>query len=136
MIKSRSETKWSCVVSNILLLAICKVDHLFIVYFFPIENLNLGSWHIVDHFFSIHFQIENLNLCLRLLAGLGVNVEGIHAKDLREGNLKAILGLFFALSRYKQEQKALAQQQQQNQQQHQQQQQQQPQQQAQPQRTG
>lgn len=32
-------------------------------------------------------------------------MDGITAKDVREGNLKTILGLFFALSKYKQQQK-------------------------------
>ena len=35
--------------------------------------------------------------------------------DIKDGNLKAILGLFFSLSRYKQQQKAAQQQQQQQQ---------------------
>ena len=34
--------------------------------------------------------------------------------DIKDGNLKAILGLFFSLSRYKQQQKAASQQQQHN----------------------
>lgn len=38
-----------------------------------------------------------------------MQLEGICAKDVRDGNLKAILGLFFALSRHKQQQKQLSQ---------------------------
>ncbi|XP_070542074.1 neuron navigator 2-like isoform X3 [Ptychodera flava] len=50
--------------------------------------------------------LENLDSCLGCLAAKGINIQGLHARDLREGNLKAILGLFFALSRYKQQQKS------------------------------
>ncbi|XP_013405950.1 neuron navigator 2 isoform X3 [Lingula anatina] len=60
-------------------------------------------------------MIENLNTCLTFLAHLGVNVEGLSAKDIKDGNLKAILGLFFSLSRFKQQQKQQQQQQQQQQ---------------------
>ncbi|KAK6631850.1 hypothetical protein RUM43_013916 [Polyplax serrata] len=49
--------------------------------------------------------IENIKNCLVFLASIGVNLDGITAKDVREGNLKAILGLFFSLSRHKQKQK-------------------------------
>ena len=34
-----------------------------------------------------------------------MNLEGITARDIRDGHLKAILSLFFQLSRYKQQQK-------------------------------
>ncbi|CAL1533636.1 unnamed protein product, partial [Lymnaea stagnalis] len=74
-------------------------------------------------------MVENINTSLTFLAGLGVSVDGVSAKDIKDGNLKSILGLFFSLSRYKQQQKTLQQQKQQQQrqqqQQHQQQQQQQ-----------
>ncbi|XP_076079389.1 uncharacterized protein LOC143049654 isoform X9 [Mytilus galloprovincialis] len=50
-------------------------------------------------------MVENINTCLTFLANLGVSVEGLSAKDIKDGNLKAILGLFFSLSRYKQQQK-------------------------------
>ncbi|KAK6169208.1 hypothetical protein SNE40_020304, partial [Patella caerulea] len=50
-------------------------------------------------------MVDNINACLNFLSGLGVSVDGISAKDIKEGNLKAILGLFFSLSRYKQQQK-------------------------------
>lgn len=43
--------------------------------------------------------------CLSLLERIGVTLDGITAKDVREGNLKTTLGLFFALSKYKQQQK-------------------------------
>ncbi|XP_069128719.1 neuron navigator 2-like isoform X7 [Argopecten irradians] len=55
-------------------------------------------------------MVENINTCLTFLATLGVNVEGLSAKDIKEGNLKSILGLFFSLSRFKQQQKSLHQQ--------------------------
>ncbi|KAF7478496.1 hypothetical protein GHT09_010433 [Marmota monax] len=49
-------------------------------------------------------QIENVDVCLSFLAARGVNVQGLSAEEIRNGNLKAILGLFFSLSRYKQQQ--------------------------------
>ncbi|XP_064600573.1 neuron navigator 2-like isoform X4 [Liolophura sinensis] len=51
-------------------------------------------------------MVENINNCLTFLGNLGVNVEGLSAKDIKDGNLKAILGLFFSLSRFKQQQKS------------------------------
>ena len=48
----------------------------------------------------------NIQACLRFLGHIGVSaVSDIHARDIREGNLKAILSLFFQLSRFKQQQK-------------------------------
>ncbi|XP_050534791.1 protein sickie isoform X2 [Daktulosphaira vitifoliae] len=53
-----------------------------------------------------HLQmLGNIKSCLDLLETLGVVLDGITAHDVKEGNLKAILGLFFALSKYKQKQK-------------------------------
>ncbi|VVC29274.1 Hypothetical protein CINCED_3A005783 [Cinara cedri] len=53
-----------------------------------------------------HLQmLGNIKSCLDLLETLGVPLDGITAHDVKEGNLKAILGLFFALSKYKQKQK-------------------------------
>uniref|UniRef100_A0A8D2Q6Y2 Neuron navigator 3 n=1 Tax=Varanus komodoensis TaxID=61221 RepID=A0A8D2Q6Y2_VARKO len=49
-------------------------------------------------------MIENVDACLSFLAARGVNVQGLSAEEIRNGNLKAILGLFFSLSRYKQQQ--------------------------------
>ncbi|XP_052609270.1 neuron navigator 3 isoform X7 [Peromyscus californicus insignis] len=49
-------------------------------------------------------MIENVEVCLSFLAARGVNVQGLSAEEIRNGNLKAILGLFFSLSRYKQQQ--------------------------------
>ncbi|RUS81052.1 hypothetical protein EGW08_011192 [Elysia chlorotica] len=59
--------------------------------------------------------VENINTSLTFLAALGVSVDGVSAKDIKDGNLKSILGLFFSLSRYKQQQKTLLQQQKQQQ---------------------
>ena len=57
-----------------------------------------------------HIQmVDNIQHSLNFLAKKGVNISDIQAKDIRDGNLKAILGLFFQLSRYKQQQKMLAQ---------------------------
>lgn len=52
-------------------------------------------------------QVENIVNCLSLLERIGVTLDGITAKDVRDGNLKTILGLFFSLSKYKQQQKQL-----------------------------
>ncbi|AWP01174.1 putative neuron navigator 2 [Scophthalmus maximus] len=49
-------------------------------------------------------MIENIDACLSFLAAKGVNIQGLSAEEIRNGNLKAILGLFFSLSRYKQAQ--------------------------------
>uniref|UniRef100_A0A671LEI0 Neuron navigator 2-like n=1 Tax=Sinocyclocheilus anshuiensis TaxID=1608454 RepID=A0A671LEI0_9TELE len=49
-------------------------------------------------------MIENIGVCLSFLAAKGVNIQGLSAEEIRNGNLKAILGLFFSLSRYKQQQ--------------------------------
>ena len=60
---------------------------------------------------SLVFQMEhNIQTCLNFLLAKGVAVQDVHAKEIREGNLKSILGLFFQLSRYKQQQKMLQQQ--------------------------
>uniref|UniRef100_A0A3Q3GW46 Neuron navigator 3 n=1 Tax=Kryptolebias marmoratus TaxID=37003 RepID=A0A3Q3GW46_KRYMA len=53
-------------------------------------------------------MIENIDACLSFLAAKGVNIQGLSA-EIRNGNLKAILGLFFSLSRYKQQQQQQAQ---------------------------
>ncbi|KAM6980909.1 neuron navigator 2 isoform 2-T2 [Aplochiton taeniatus] len=49
-------------------------------------------------------MLENIDACLSFLAAKGVNIQGLSAEEIRNGNLKAILGLFFSLSRYKQQQ--------------------------------
>ncbi|XP_074257328.1 neuron navigator 2 isoform X3 [Saimiri boliviensis] len=49
-------------------------------------------------------MIENIDACLNFLAAKGINIQGLSAEEIRNGNLKAILGLFFSLSRYKQQQ--------------------------------
>lgn len=54
-------------------------------------------------------MLDNIQHCLKFLNAKGVNVSDVKAKDVWEGNLKAILGLFFQLSRFKQQQKMLAQ---------------------------
>uniref|UniRef100_A0A4W5NQL4 Neuron navigator 2 n=1 Tax=Hucho hucho TaxID=62062 RepID=A0A4W5NQL4_9TELE len=55
--------------------------------------------------------IENINTCLGFLAAKGVNIQGLCAEEIRNGNLKTILGLFFSLSRYKQQQQKVLKQQ-------------------------
>uniref|UniRef100_A0A4W3JBI9 Neuron navigator 3 n=1 Tax=Callorhinchus milii TaxID=7868 RepID=A0A4W3JBI9_CALMI len=66
-------------------------------------------------------MIENIDACLSFLAAKGVNIQGLSSEEIRNGNLKAILGLFFSLSRYKQQQQQTQKQHQQQQQQQQQQ---------------
>ncbi|XP_062417844.1 neuron navigator 2 isoform X3 [Pungitius pungitius] len=62
-------------------------------------------------------MIENIDACLSFLAAKGVNIQGLSSEEIRNGNLKAILGLFFSLSRYKQQQQQQHQQHQHHQQQ-------------------
>lgn len=50
-------------------------------------------------------QVGNIRASLACLSALGVSVDGVQARDVREGSLKAVLSLLFALSRYKQQQK-------------------------------
>ncbi|XP_073687467.1 neuron navigator 2 [Garra rufa] len=52
-------------------------------------------------------MIENIDACLGFLAAKGVNIKGLCAEEIRSGNLKAILGLFFTLSRFRQQQQTL-----------------------------
>uniref|UniRef100_A0A672LP98 Neuron navigator 3 n=1 Tax=Sinocyclocheilus grahami TaxID=75366 RepID=A0A672LP98_SINGR len=49
-------------------------------------------------------SIENVEACLIFLGARGVSVQGLSAEEVCNGNLKSILGLFFILSRYKQQQ--------------------------------
>ncbi|EHB07589.1 Neuron navigator 2 [Heterocephalus glaber] len=49
-------------------------------------------------------MIENIDACLNFLAAKGINIQALSAEEISNGNLKAILGLFFSLSRYKQQQ--------------------------------
>ncbi|XP_036834618.1 neuron navigator 2 isoform X3 [Oncorhynchus mykiss] len=56
-------------------------------------------------------MIENINTCLGFLAAKGVNIQGLSAEEILHGNLKTILGLFFSLSRYKQQQQKVLKQQ-------------------------
>ncbi|CAG9856593.1 unnamed protein product [Phyllotreta striolata] len=52
-------------------------------------------------------MLENINVCLSFLRSQHVaGVESVSAQELRDGKLKAILALFFALSRHKQAAKA------------------------------
>ena len=44
--------------------------------------------------------MENINASLVFLSTLGIGMDGFTAKDVKDGNLKAVLSLFFALSRY------------------------------------
>lgn len=63
------------------------------------------------------FQLDNINSCLNVLRAQHVaGVENVSGQDLRDGRLKAILALFFALSRHKQAAKQRVQAQQQQQQ--------------------
>lgn len=51
----------------------------------------------------IRFQYDNVNSCLNVLRSSNVGgLEAITTNDICTGRLKALLELFFALSRYKQ----------------------------------
>jgi len=50
-------------------------------------------------------MVTNIQACLNFLLAKGVAVEEIRPDEIHDGNMKAILGLFFQLSRYKQQQK-------------------------------
>eukprot|EP00090_Calanus_glacialis_P010676 TRINITY_DN19122_c0_g1_i1.p1 TRINITY_DN19122_c0_g1~~TRINITY_DN19122_c0_g1_i1.p1 ORF type:complete len:1943 (-),score=331.98 TRINITY_DN19122_c0_g1_i1:185-6013(-) len=52
-------------------------------------------------------MVTNIQACLNFLLAKGVAVEEIRPDEIHDGNMKAILGLFFQLSRYKQLQKQL-----------------------------
>lgn len=68
-----------------------------------------GKKHVLQYrTYFILFQVENIKACLNHVERLGVTLDGISSKDIRDGNLKSILGLFFALSKHKQQQKQLA----------------------------
>ncbi len=49
--------------------------------------------------------MDNIQACLVFLTNLGVSLDGINSRDVRDGHLKSILSLFFQLSRFKQQQK-------------------------------
>ncbi|KAI6186145.1 AAA domain-containing protein [Aphelenchoides besseyi] len=51
--------------------------------------------------------IERTEKCLHYLSSIGVNVSNVRARDLYNGHLGEILALLFALSHFKQQQKAL-----------------------------
>ena len=53
-------------------------------------------------------MVTNIQACLNFLLAKGVAVEEIRPDEIHDGNMKAILGLFFQLSRYKQQQKQLS----------------------------
>ena len=53
-------------------------------------------------------MVTNIQACLGFLLAKGVAVEEVGPEEIHEGNLKAILGLFFQLSRFKQQQKQLS----------------------------
>ena len=70
----------------------------------------MASWNYSTFFFLVFFlvtflQIDNISTCLRFLSALNIPLEEVTANDVHEGNLKSILTVFFALSRYKQQQK-------------------------------
>ncbi|CAH1400891.1 unnamed protein product [Nezara viridula] len=59
---------------------------------------------------AVHYGVDNIRACLSAADRLGVRLEGVTARDLREGSLKAILALFFSLSKHKQQLKLQAEQ--------------------------
>lgn len=66
--------------------------------------------HLIYGFpFLIPFQFDNVNSCLSILREHSVGgLETITTSDICSGRLKAVLSLFFALSRFKQASKLKA----------------------------
>ncbi|KRZ73357.1 Neuron navigator 2 [Trichinella papuae] len=48
--------------------------------------------------------LENIAACLQYLADIGVKLNGVTVEELRDGQVKSILGLFYSLSWYKKQQ--------------------------------
>ncbi|XP_071941718.1 neuron navigator 2-like isoform X2 [Antedon mediterranea] len=67
-----------------------------------IESVIGDKLTVNSHPKSASQMIDNIERCLYYLTIKGVNTQGLLAKDIKDGNLKSILGLFFALSRFKQ----------------------------------
>ncbi|KAG8231424.1 hypothetical protein J437_LFUL011878 [Ladona fulva] len=69
------------------------------------ELLSDAAHNFQDSFLNV----DNIRSCLSVAYALGVSTDcngcAVTASEIREGNLKAILALFFALSRHKQQQK-------------------------------
>lgn len=58
---------------------------------------------IINNIILIFFQLENVQCCLDFLHTQKVQgLEQVTAVDIRDAKLKAVLALFFALSRHKQ----------------------------------
>lgn len=73
-----------------------------------ISDLSVISFQLIILllFFTLYLQHENVKHCLQVLQTHSVGgLEKITATDISNGRLKAVLSLFFALSRYKQETK-------------------------------
>lgn len=51
------------------------------------------KWNINPQ--NVFFQIDNIDIAFRFLNEKGVDLTGISAKDIQEGNLKLTLGLVF-----------------------------------------
>ncbi|XP_040570046.1 uncharacterized protein sick [Lepeophtheirus salmonis] len=58
---------------------------------------------------NVNAQIGNIQASLNFLLSKGIQVIDIRASEIHGGSLKAILGLFFQLSRFKQQQKQIQQ---------------------------
>ncbi|KRZ39163.1 Neuron navigator 2 [Trichinella pseudospiralis] len=48
--------------------------------------------------------LENIAACLQYLADIGVKLNGVTVEEIRDGQVKSILGLFYSLSWYKKQQ--------------------------------
>ncbi len=50
---------------------------------------------------STHPQLVNVEACVHYLEKMGVNCSNCAAKDIADGNMRAILSLFYSLSQHK-----------------------------------
>lgn len=50
---------------------------------------------------SVLTQQENVEACVRYLEKMGINCTSCIAKDISDGNMRAILSLFYSLSQHK-----------------------------------
>lgn len=73
---------------------------------YPKTFLNRSTFGYLDSFSFRSLQYDNVNSCLHVLRSQSVGgLDNITTNDICAGRLKAVLALFFALSRYKQQAK-------------------------------
>lgn len=65
------------------------------------KTISMPTWY--KHYLFLLLQLENVQCCLDFLHAQKVQgLEQVTAVDIRDAKLKAVLALFFALSRHKQ----------------------------------